>query len=94
MILNILLTHSKLHIVNVHELWPLRQFCLTLLLCFVIQQVKDRTVIQTTDAERKTTAPDWLQSAIDELVAQYKKARSFVRYVALYMRVLIKAWLV
>ena len=45
------------------------------------QQVKDRTVIQTTDAERKTTSPAGLQSAIDELVEQYNRARSFVRYV-------------
>ncbi|XP_072027249.1 phosphoacetylglucosamine mutase-like [Amphiura filiformis] len=42
-------------------------------------KVKDRAVIQTTDAERKTTSPAGLQSAIDELVAQYNKARSFVR---------------
>lgn len=42
-------------------------------------KVADRTVIETTDAERKTTSPVGLQNAIDELVAQYKQARSFVR---------------
>ena len=45
----------------------------------LIHQVADRTVIETTDAERKTTSPVGLQNAIDELVAQYKQARSFVR---------------
>lgn len=42
-------------------------------------KVKDRSVIQTTDAERKTTAPAGLQEAIDKLVSGYLKGRSFVR---------------
>ncbi|XP_077992363.1 phosphoacetylglucosamine mutase-like [Glandiceps talaboti] len=42
-------------------------------------KVKDRTVIQTTDAERCVTSPPGLQSAINELVAKYNSARSFVR---------------
>ncbi|XP_006817898.1 phosphoacetylglucosamine mutase-like [Saccoglossus kowalevskii] len=42
-------------------------------------KVKDRSVIQTTDAERRTTSPAGLQSLIDELVAKYKHGRSFVR---------------
>ncbi|KAL3863434.1 hypothetical protein ACJMK2_005191 [Sinanodonta woodiana] len=41
--------------------------------------VKDRTVIQTTDAERKTTSPPGLQEAIDKLVAVFNQGRSFVR---------------
>ena len=41
--------------------------------------IKDRTVIKTTDSERKTTAPEGLQEEIDKLVAGYKSARSFVR---------------
>ena len=41
--------------------------------------IKDRTVIKTTDSERKTTAPEGLQEEIDKLVAGYKRARSFVR---------------
>lgn len=41
--------------------------------------IKDRTVIKTTDSERKTTAPEGLQEEIDNLVAAYKSARSFVR---------------
>lgn len=36
-------------------------------------------MVQTTDAERKTTSPDGLQDAIDKLVANYKNGRSFVR---------------
>ena len=42
-------------------------------------QVKDRTVIATTDAERKTTSPEGLQEEIHKLVAKVKKGRSFVR---------------
>ncbi|XP_070541007.1 phosphoacetylglucosamine mutase-like isoform X2 [Ptychodera flava] len=42
-------------------------------------KVKDRTIIHTTDAERRTTSPAGLQDAIDELVKKYTKARSFVR---------------
>jgi phosphoacetylglucosamine mutase len=41
--------------------------------------VKDRSVIQTTDAERKTVAPAGLQEAIDKIVVQYTDGRSFVR---------------
>lgn len=41
--------------------------------------IKDRNVIETTDAERKVTAPEGLQDEIDKLVAGYKSARSFVR---------------
>lgn len=45
--------------------------------------VKDRSVIQTTDAERRCTSPELLQPKIDELVAKYGGkeggARSFVR---------------
>ncbi|KAI5645642.1 phosphoglucomutase/phosphomannomutase, alpha/beta/alpha domain I domain-containing protein [Phthorimaea operculella] len=41
--------------------------------------VKDRNAISTTDAERKCTAPEGLQTKIDELVAQYKHGRAFVR---------------
>ncbi|XP_062573911.1 phosphoacetylglucosamine mutase-like [Saccostrea cucullata] len=42
-------------------------------------KVKDRSVIQTTDAERKASTPPGLQNAIDDLVAQYTRGRSFVR---------------
>jgi len=42
-------------------------------------KVADRTVVETTDAERRTTKPSGLQEAIDSLVAEYKKGRSFVR---------------
>ena len=42
-------------------------------------QVRDRTVIVTTDAERKTTSPPGLQDEIDLLVARVKNGRSFVR---------------
>lgn len=42
-------------------------------------KVKDRSVIQTTDAERKAATPPGLQSAIDETVAKYVSGRSFVR---------------
>ena len=41
--------------------------------------VKNRNVIETTDAERKVTAPQGLQDEIDKLVSGYKNARSFVR---------------
>jgi phosphoacetylglucosamine mutase len=41
--------------------------------------VKDRAVIQTTDAERRVTEPAELQTAVDQLVAKYTRGRSFVR---------------
>jgi phosphoacetylglucosamine mutase len=43
--------------------------------------VKDRTSIQTTDAERRCTAPAHLQEAIDQLVSKCPSGRSFVRSV-------------
>uniref|UniRef100_A0A665V7M0 Phosphoacetylglucosamine mutase n=1 Tax=Echeneis naucrates TaxID=173247 RepID=A0A665V7M0_ECHNA len=45
----------------------------------VINQVADRRVIDTTDAERRAVSPAGLQEAIDSLVKKYKLARSFVR---------------
>nr|XP_002119184.1 phosphoacetylglucosamine mutase [Ciona intestinalis] len=42
-------------------------------------KVADRTVIETTDAERKVTKPPALQPAIDKVVAEYPCGRSFVR---------------
>lgn len=42
-------------------------------------KVKDRRVIQTTDAERRATSPAGLQSAVDDLVSKFKYGRSFVR---------------
>lgn len=42
--------------------------------------VKDRSLIETTDAERKCVAPRELQPAIDEIVSRYKSARCFVRW--------------
>ncbi|XP_076470060.1 phosphoacetylglucosamine mutase-like [Babylonia areolata] len=42
-------------------------------------KVQDRTVVQTTDAERRTTSPAGLQEAIDQLVSGYSSGRSFVR---------------
>ncbi|UJR15912.1 hypothetical protein I4U23_002833 [Adineta vaga] len=41
--------------------------------------LKDRTMIQTTDAERRCIAPAHLQDCIDELVSKYASGRSFVR---------------
>lgn len=43
-------------------------------------KVTDRNVISTTDAERRCVTPAGLQERIDQLVAQYPKGRSFVRY--------------
>uniref|UniRef100_A0A8C1FZD0 Phosphoacetylglucosamine mutase n=2 Tax=Cyprinus carpio TaxID=7962 RepID=A0A8C1FZD0_CYPCA len=45
----------------------------------LINQVSDRRVIDTTDAERRAVTPEGLQDAIDSLVKKYKSARSFVR---------------
>ncbi|XP_067929154.1 phosphoacetylglucosamine mutase-like isoform X2 [Watersipora subatra] len=42
-------------------------------------KVEDRSVIQTTNAERTVTNPEGLQAAIDNLVAQVSRGRSFVR---------------
>ena len=42
-------------------------------------QVKDRTIVQTTDAERKCVQPEGLQEAIDKAVSKYASGRSFVR---------------
>jgi phosphoacetylglucosamine mutase len=41
--------------------------------------IKDRTLIQTTDAERRCIAPVHLQDCIDELVSKYPLGRAFVR---------------
>jgi len=41
--------------------------------------VKDRNVIKTTPDETKATQPPSLQAAVDQIVAKYKSARSFVR---------------
>ena len=41
--------------------------------------VRDRTLIQTTDAERRCVAPAHLQDCIDELVSKFSSGRSFVR---------------
>uniref|UniRef100_A0A8C8H0Y3 Phosphoacetylglucosamine mutase n=2 Tax=Oncorhynchus TaxID=8016 RepID=A0A8C8H0Y3_ONCTS len=45
----------------------------------LINQVADRRVIDTTDAERRTVSPAGLQEAIDSRVKKYRRARSFVR---------------
>ncbi|XP_017861382.1 PREDICTED: phosphoacetylglucosamine mutase [Drosophila arizonae] len=42
-------------------------------------QVKDRNVIQTTDAERVCVKPEGLQDEINQVVANYKRGRAFVR---------------
>jgi phosphoacetylglucosamine mutase len=42
-------------------------------------EVSDRSLFQTTDAERRLVAPKDLQPKIDDLVKKYKQARSFVR---------------
>lgn len=41
--------------------------------------VKDRAAFTTEDAERRLVTPKGLQAKIDEVVAKYKDARSFVR---------------
>ena len=42
-------------------------------------QIFDRSVVTTTDVERKCVTPLGLQAAIDKLVAQVNCGRSFVR---------------
>jgi len=44
------------------------------------EQVKDRSVFETTDAERKVVKPAGLQGRIDQIVARFDRGRSFVRY--------------
>lgn len=41
--------------------------------------VTDRSIITTTDAERKVVTPEGLQKGIDGIVAKYPNGRSFVR---------------
>ncbi|SCV70267.1 BQ2448_1661 [Microbotryum intermedium] len=41
--------------------------------------VQDRTIFETTDAERKVVQPEGLQGRIEEVVARFEKGRSFVR---------------
>jgi len=41
--------------------------------------VRDRTLVTTTDAERKVVTPSGMQEAIDNIVSKYSKGRSFVR---------------
>lgn len=43
------------------------------------EQVKDRQVIKTTDAERVCVKPDGLQDIVNELVSKVPNGRSFVR---------------
>lgn len=42
-------------------------------------QVQDRNVIKTTDAERVCVKPEGLQDEINQVVANYKRGRAFVR---------------
>lgn len=42
-------------------------------------KVQDRTVFETTDAERVCVKPEGLQDALNLLVAKYKRGRAFVR---------------
>lgn len=41
--------------------------------------MQDRTLITTTDAERRCVTPEGLQNEIDALIGKYDKARAFVR---------------
>ena len=41
--------------------------------------VRDRTMVTTTDAERKVVTPAGLQEGIDAIVASFPQGRSFVR---------------
>lgn len=62
--------------------WDLRDWerCYQNLPCKQLKvKVKDRSVITTTDADRKCVTPEGLQTRIDELVSQYSKGRCFVR---------------
>ncbi|KAM5256266.1 phosphoacetylglucosamine mutase isoform 2-T2 [Ctenodactylus gundi] len=45
----------------------------------LFNQVADRRVISTTDAERQVVTPPGLQEAINDLVKKYKLSRAFVR---------------
>uniref|UniRef100_A0A8P0NXX7 Phosphoacetylglucosamine mutase n=2 Tax=Canis lupus familiaris TaxID=9615 RepID=A0A8P0NXX7_CANLF len=45
----------------------------------LFNQVADRQVISTTDAERQVVTPPGLQEAINDLVKKYKLSRAFVR---------------
>lgn len=54
-------------------------YCTFLLSLFDCKPLKDRNAISTTDAERKCTTPEGLQTKIDELVSKYNSGRSFVR---------------
>uniref|UniRef100_A0A8D0IS14 Phosphoacetylglucosamine mutase n=2 Tax=Sus scrofa TaxID=9823 RepID=A0A8D0IS14_PIG len=45
----------------------------------LFNQVADRQVISTTDAERQVVKPPGLQEAINDLVKKYKLSRAFVR---------------
>ncbi|XP_059177328.1 phosphoacetylglucosamine mutase-like [Physella acuta] len=42
-------------------------------------QVEDRLLVETTNAERRTTKPEGLQEEIDKAVAGYKHGRAFAR---------------
>ncbi|RPA72714.1 Phosphoacetylglucosamine mutase [Ascobolus immersus RN42] len=42
-------------------------------------EVEDRTIFQTTDAERKLISPPGIQELIDACVGKYKQGRSFAR---------------
>ncbi|KAG7245636.1 hypothetical protein CRUP_018658, partial [Coryphaenoides rupestris] len=45
----------------------------------LINQVSDRRVIETTDAERRTVSPPGLQEAIDRSVETHRQGRAFAR---------------
>lgn len=42
-------------------------------------EVKDRNIFKTTNAERQLVSPEGIQDAIDKLVGQYSRGRSFAR---------------
>ncbi|KAG8165317.1 hypothetical protein KVR01_005592 [Diaporthe batatas] len=69
-------------VILAHKAWTLKDWAMTytdLPNRLVRVEVGDKDVFQTTDAERKLSAPAGAQDEIDALVKKYTSARSFAR---------------
>lgn len=69
-------------VILAHKAWTLKDWAMTytdLPNRLVRVEVGDKDVFQTTDAERKLSAPEGAQDEIDALVNKYTSARSFAR---------------
>lgn len=71
-----------IEVILAHKGWTMNDWATTYIDLpnrLVRVEVDDKDLFQTTDAERRLSAPAGCQKEIDEVVSKYTKARSFVR---------------